>query len=62
MEDIKKRNTRQRNWRKENMTEIRAYFHNRNDAEIIELLKSSKNKTDVIRQALKQYIENHKEA
>lgn len=61
MEDTKKRNKRQNAWNKENMTEIRAYFHNRNDAEIIELLKSSKNKTDVIRQALKQYIENHKE-
>jgi hypothetical protein len=60
MEDTKKRNKRQNAWNKENMTEIRAYFHNRNDAEIIELLKSSKNKTDVIRQALKQYIENQK--
>ena len=61
MEDTKKSNKRQNAWNKENMTEIRAYFHNRNDAEIIELLKSSSNKTDVIRQALKQYIANNKE-
>ncbi len=61
MEDVKKRNARQRAWNKENMTEVRVMFHNRNDAEIIELLKTSSNKTDVIRQALKMYIANKEE-
>jgi hypothetical protein len=60
MEDIKKRNARQNAWRKENMTKIVTFFHNINDAEIVELLKSSNNKTDTIRQALKMYIASNK--
>jgi hypothetical protein len=60
MEDIKKRNARQNAWRKENMTKIITFFHNINDAEIVELLKSSNNKTDTIRQALKMYIASNK--
>ena len=61
MEDTQKRNARQNAWNKENLTKYVIKFHNRNDAEIIELLNSSKNKTDVIRQALKQYIANKEE-
>lgn len=60
MEDIKKRNARQNAWRKENMTKIVTFFHNINDAEIVEFLKSSNNKTDTIRQALKMYIASNK--
>ena len=61
MEDIKKRNTRQKNWRKENMTELRAMLHNVNDSDILEALNKADNKAGLIKKALREYIANHKE-
>ncbi len=61
MEDIKKRNTRQRNWRKENMTELRAMLHNVNDSDILEALEKADNKAGLIKKALRFYLANNKE-
>ena len=61
MEDIKKRNTRQKNWRKENMTELRAMLHNVNDSDILEALNKADNKAGLIKKALRFYLANHKE-
>ena len=61
MEDIKKRNTRQRNWRKENMTELRAMLHNVNDSDILEALEKTDNKAGLIKKALRFYLANNKE-
>ena len=61
MEDIKKRNTRQKNWRKENMTELRAMLHNVNDSDILEALEKADNKAGLIKKALRFYLANHKE-
>lgn len=62
MEDIKKRNTRQKNWRKENMTELRAMLHNVNDSDILEALNKADNKAGLIKKALRFYLANNKEA
>ena len=61
MEDVQKRNKRQSNWRKENMTQIVSVFHNTSDADILEACKNAPNRTDFIRKAIRFYIANNKE-
>ncbi|MBR0519399.1 hypothetical protein IJJ97_06380 [bacterium] len=61
MEDVQKRNKRQSNWRKENMTQIVSVFHNTSDADILEACKNAKNRTDFIRKAIRFYLANNKE-
>lgn len=49
-------NKRDQAWKKEHMTMICTRFHNANDADVIEKLKSVPNKVDYIRQLIRADI------
>lgn len=47
-------------WKKENLKHMHVWFNLSRDAELIEYLDGTKNKSDVFREALREYIANHK--
>lgn len=49
-------------WAKENMLLIGLKLHRKNDSEIIEYLtEQGDNKQKIIKEAIKEYMENHKD-
>lgn len=49
-------------WAKENMLLIGLKLHRKNDSEIIEYLtEQGDNKQKIIKEAIKEYMENHRE-
>ena len=56
----KRQKEQQAAWREENLKGIRVWFNVSRDADLLEYLDKFKTKSDVIRQALREYIANHK--
>lgn len=50
-------------WAKENMFMLCLKFHRKNDADLIDFLQEKgADKQKVIKQAMREYMENHKDA
>lgn len=56
----KRQNEQKAAWRKKNLKHVDVCFNLAKDAELIQYLEKFKTKSDVIRQALREYIANHK--
>lgn len=61
MEDIKKRNARNRAWDAKNTKLIGLRFMLKSDADILEALEKADKKADFVRKAIRFYLANNKE-
>lgn len=61
MEDIQKRNKRNNTWTKANSKKVTFTFMYKSDSDILEFLENADNKAGLVKQAIREYIANHKE-
>lgn len=61
MIDVKKRTERQSKWDSANTRKVSLKFMLKSDADILEALDKVEKKTEFVRKAIREYIENHKE-
>lgn len=61
MEDVQKRNARQKNWESDNAKRITFKFMLKGDADLLEALEKADNKAGLVKKALRFYLANNKE-